>query len=206
MVPPVFTSSPTEYRPDENSEEECAPITPTTKGSSFLFDSSILADEIVGHVPNGLRVRPLHIDDYDKGFLHVLSQLTSVGEIDRSSWEWRFRSMQRTIPSTYFVCVVEELDSTRVVGAATLVLEWKFIHSAGSRGRVEDVVVDESMRGKKLGVLLNDVLVRLAKQMGVYKVSLECNDKLIPFYEQFGYKKDAGNNFLVQRFDGHSKM
>lgn len=56
-------------------------------------------------------------------------------------------------------------STTRVVGAATLVLEWKFIHSAGSRGRVEDVVVDECMRGKKLGVLLNDVLVRLAKKV-----------------------------------------
>ncbi|GMR36450.1 hypothetical protein PMAYCL1PPCAC_06645, partial [Pristionchus mayeri] len=201
MVPPVFTTSPTEYRTGIRSEEECAPITPTSKGSSFLFDPLELTDEIVGGVPNGLRVRPLHIDDFDKGFLSVLSQLTSVGEMDRSGWEWRFRSMQRTTPSTYFVCVVEDLDSTRVVGAATLVLEWKFIHSAGSRGRVEDVVVDESMRGKKLGVLLNDVLVRLAKKKGVYKVSLECKDKLIPFYEQFGYKKDAGNNFLVLRFD-----
>lgn len=26
-------------------------------------------------------------------------------------------------------------------------------------------------------------------QKDVYKVSLECKDKLIPFYEQFGYKK-----------------
>ncbi|GMT14433.1 hypothetical protein PFISCL1PPCAC_5730, partial [Pristionchus fissidentatus] len=198
---PVFTSSPTEYRHEMSEEEECLPVTPTTKNSPYLFDRSILSDAVVGRVPNGLRVRPLHLDDYDKGFLAILSQLTSVGEMDRSKWESRFRSMQRTTPSTYFVCVVEDLDSNRVVGAATLVLEWKFIHSAGSRGRVEDVVVDESMRGKKLGVLLNDVLVRLAKQMGVYKVSLECKDKLIPFYEQFGYKKDAGNNFLVQRFD-----
>lgn len=37
-------------------------------GSSFLFDPSELSDEIVGRVPNGLRVRPLHIDDYDKGY------------------------------------------------------------------------------------------------------------------------------------------
>lgn len=37
--------------------------------------------------------------------------------------------------------------------------------------------------------------------MSVYKLSLECKDSLIPFYEQFGFKKDLGNNFLVQRFD-----
>ena len=99
-----------------------------------------------------------------------------------------------------------------VVGAATLVIEWKFIHQAGCRGRVEDVVVDQSKRGMKLGAILNKVLVFLAKkvsdsfslilfQVGVYKLSLECKDSLIPFYELFGFEKDAGNNFLVQRFD-----
>ncbi|PIO68223.1 acetyltransferase, GNAT family [Teladorsagia circumcincta] len=89
----------------------------------------------------------------------------------------------------------------RVVGAATLVIEWKFIHQAGCRGRVEDVVVDKDMRGKKMGALLNRVLVGLAKKVGVYKLSLECKDSLIPFYELYGYSKDVGNNFLVQRFD-----
>lgn len=38
-------------------------------------------------------------------------------------------------------------------------------------------------------------------QVGVYKLSLECKDSLIPFYELYGYSKDVGNNFLVQRFD-----
>lgn len=52
-----------------------------------------------------------------------------------------------------------------MVGSASLVLEWKFIHSAGQRGRVEDVVVDASMRGKKLGALLNRILANLAAQV-----------------------------------------
>ena len=39
-------------------------------------------------------------------------------------------------------------------------------------------------------------------QTGVYKLSLECKDTLIPFYELYGYKKDVGNNFLVQRSVG----
>jgi glucosamine-phosphate N-acetyltransferase len=45
--------------------------------------------------------------------------------------------------------------TSQVVASATLVVEWKFIHSAGSRGRIEDVVVDDRMRGQHLGVLLN---------------------------------------------------
>lgn len=43
-------------------------------------------------------------------------------------------------------------------------------------------------------------------QVGVYKLSLECKDSLIPFYEHYGYEKDVGNNFLVQRFDRDSEV
>ncbi|WKX95562.1 hypothetical protein Q1695_012204 [Nippostrongylus brasiliensis] len=167
--------------------------------SEYLFDPSILSSDIVGEVPNGLHVRPLRLSDYSSGFLDILSQLTVVGEISFEEFEQRFRSMKAGSSPPYYVVVIEDLSSGRVIGAATLVIEWKFIHHAGCRGRVEDVVVDKEMRGKKLGALLNRVLVALAKKVGVYKLSLECKDSLISFYELYGYTKDV--NFLVQRFD-----
>lgn len=163
-----------------------------------MFDSDLISGV---DVPEGLILRPLAASDYDHGFLKLLSQLTSVGEVSREKFTERFNSMKNTNPKAYYVVVLEEKSTNQIVGAATLVIEWKFIHEASSRGRVEDVVVDESQRGKKLGQLLNVVLVQLAKKLGVYKLSLECKDKLIPFYSKFGYKLDDGNNFLVQRFD-----
>lgn len=167
----------------------------------YLFDPELLSGDIVGSVPNGLRVRPLRLSDYSSGFLEVLSQLTVVGEVSYEEFRNRFRSMSLGETPSYYVVVIEDVSNGRVIGAATLVIEWKFIHQAGCRGRVEDVVVDKEMRGKKLGALLNKVLVALAKKVGVYKLSLECKDSLIPFYELYGYSKDVGNNFLVQRFD-----
>uniref|UniRef100_A0A7I4Y3F4 Glucosamine 6-phosphate N-acetyltransferase n=2 Tax=Haemonchus contortus TaxID=6289 RepID=A0A7I4Y3F4_HAECO len=169
--------------------------------SEYLFDPEVLSADLVDTVPNGFVVRPLKISDYDTGFLDVLSQLTVVGEVSREAFESRFKSMKMCSPPSYYVVVIENLNNGRVVGAATLVIEWKFIHQAGCRGRVEDVVVDKEMRGKKMGGLLNKLLVELAKKIGVYKLSLECKDSLIPFYELFGYSKDILNNFLVQRFD-----
>ena len=65
------------------------------------------------------------------------------------SFTARFEVMRATHPSTYYVCVIEH--GARIVATASLVLEWKFIHSAGFRGRIEDVVVDECERGKRLG-------------------------------------------------------
>jgi len=44
-------------------------------------------------------------------------------------------------------------------------------------------------------------MVLLAKQLDCYKLSLDCKDKMIPFYEGFGFTKEDGNgNFMVIRF------
>lgn len=62
------------------------------------------------------------------------------------------------------------------------------------------MVVATNMRGKSFGSLLTQHLVDLAKELGVYKLSLECFDNLITFYEKAGFRRD-GNSFMVQRFD-----
>lgn len=42
----------------------------------------------------------------------------------------------------------------------------------------------------------------LAKELGCYKMSLECKDRLIPFYKSLGYKVEIGNsNSMVLRFN-----
>jgi len=107
--------------------------------------------------------------------------------------------MRAARPSYYYVCVIER--DSRIVASASLVLEWKFIHSAGFRGRIEDVVVDEVERGKRLGNVLIEHLTALGRYLGCYKMSLECKDALTGFYGRCGYAVDAGNNFMVQRFD-----
>lgn len=99
-----------------------------------------------------------------------------------------------------FIAVIEDLCTKKIVGSATLFLEWKFIHKCGTRGRIEDVVIDKEYRNKSFGKILNSILVEIGRNhFNVYKLSLECKDSLSPFYEKFGYKKD-NNNFLVQRF------
>lgn len=101
----------------------------------------------------------------------------------------------------FFIAVIENLNTKKVVASATLLLEWKFIYQCGLRGRIEDVVVDKEYRKRSFGKILNNILVKLAcDHFEVYKLSLECKDSLISYYEKFGYKVDAGNNFLVQRF------
>lgn len=54
--------------------------------------------------------------------------------------------------SSYQIFVVEETNEKKIIATATLLLERKFIRGCGVAGHVEDVVVDESVRGQKLGL------------------------------------------------------
>ena len=126
----------------------------------------------------GLVVRSLCLEDYDRGYLALLSQLTSVGDISREEWEARWHQMM-DCNSTYYVIVVEDRSMGRVVGAATMVRERKFIHSCGSVGRLEDVVVSDDYRGKQLGKLLVTTASLLSVKLGCYKVPFFSTSSLL---------------------------
>ncbi|RXG51107.1 putative glucosamine 6-phosphate N-acetyltransferase [Armadillidium vulgare] len=101
----------------------------------------------------------------------------------------------------YYVTVIEDLNKGKVIGAATLSVEFKFIRGCAKRGRLEDVVVDSSYRGKQLGKLIVTTILLLSKQVGCYKIGLDCNDKMKPFYESLGFKGEEGNDrSMVIRF------
>ncbi|BHF67526.1 N-acetyltransferase [Sparganum proliferum] len=100
---------------------------------------------------------------------------------------------------TYFIVIIEDQRSRKIVGCATLLVELKFIHTMSKRGHIEDVVVDEAYRGKGLGKLIIAVLVELGKAEGCYKISLDCNEDKVPFYEQNGFKEST--RFMCVRFD-----
>ena len=99
----------------------------------------------------------------DAGYLALLSQLTVVADTSRQAFEERFDEMglggegreergDKSSSSSYQIFVVEETKERKVVATATLLLEKKFIRGCGLAGHVEDVVVDESVRGQKLGL------------------------------------------------------
>ncbi|XP_060534724.1 probable glucosamine 6-phosphate N-acetyltransferase isoform X2 [Cylas formicarius] len=147
-----------------------------------------------------LLVRPLQIDDYDKGFLQLLGQLTTVGEISKGEFEAQFLKMQKA--GCYFVTVIEDARSNKLIAAATLVIEMKFIHHCGARARLEDVVVNNTYRGKQLGKLIVLTVTLLSKKLKCYKMSLDCKDNLIPFYKSLGYTLEPGNaNAMMLRFE-----
>ncbi|KAL6054989.1 Glucosamine 6-phosphate N-acetyltransferase [Balamuthia mandrillaris] len=115
-------------------------------------------------------------------------RLTEVGDVSKEQFEERFAQLRRT-KNTYFVFVIEDITKQRIIGAATLLVERKFLRNCGKCGHIEDVVVDSSYRGKQLGLRLVELLKGVAKTLGCYKVVLNCSPKNIPFYEKCGFEK-----------------
>jgi len=130
-------------------------------------------------------IRSLEEEDFDKGFLEVLEHLTTVGDVSREEFEQQWRGVMYNIDHCVYVA---EKDG-QVVGAATLLVERKFIHKCGLVGHVEDVVTDKQYEGQGIGGALVRQLIDIAKRKGCYKVILDCADELIPFYEKFGFQR-----------------
>lgn len=56
-----------------------------------------------------------------------------------------------------------------------------------------------------MGKLLVNVILQLARYLHCYKISLDCRDNLIPFYESLGFKREPNNaNSLNMRFSNEN--
>nr|CAG4650555.1 EOG090X0FKI [Sida crystallina] len=94
----------------------------------------------------------------------------------------------------YFTTVIVDTNIDRIVASSTMFLERKFIRGCALRARLEDVVVNPNYRGKQLGKCIVELVTYLGRAMGAYKMTLDCKDKLIPFYQSLGYVMEPGNS------------
>lgn len=133
------------------------------------------------------QTRDLEAADYHKGYLELLAQLTKVGDYDEATFTERLKEMSKD--DTYKVVVIEDLDTAKVIATATLFVERKFIRNCGKCGHIEDVVVDSTYRGLRLGARVIEAVLDAAKESGCYKVILDCSEDNAAFYAKCGLTK-----------------
>jgi glucosamine-phosphate N-acetyltransferase len=127
--------------------------------------------------------RKLEEYDYNKNYLQLLSQLTEVGHINQK----KFSNILENIQSQ--IWVFEDTHLNKIVASASIFLEQKIIHNGGIVAHLEDVVVDESYRGIKLGQKLIANVVGKARESGAYKIIADCKPELVSFYSKNGFEK-----------------
>jgi glucosamine-phosphate N-acetyltransferase len=134
-----------------------------------------------------MNLRKLELKDFERGYLHLLSYLTHVGEVSQEGYITRFQEIQKLYPYLQ-IWVLEEPEKKKIIGSATLLLEPKFIHSCSKVGHIEDVVIDSRYQGKGLGKVIVEKLKEICREEGCYKVILDCSEKNRTFYEKCGFE------------------
>lgn len=136
-------------------------------------------------------IRPLNQDDYNKGILQLFKQLNGA-EINLSFQEFRNRMLLMERQFSY-VYVYEKDDI--IICTGKLLQEHKFYSNVA---HIEDIIVDEKYRGLGLGKNMVKFLTAKAFKDNCYKVILECNDNIRPFYEKLDFKV-KGNQMVFYK-------
>ena len=141
-------------------------------------------------------IRELEIHDLENGFIQTLSELS---EINISLKDAEILFLYFFENNDYYIYIVEYDDM--VIGAATLFIERKFLHNGGLSGHIEDVVVRKKYRDMDIGKQLVMRLIEKAKEVGCYKVVLDCGCDVAPFYDKLGM---IGDKVLYKiKFEKH---
>ena|SRR5438309_8411911 len=144
-----------------------------------------------------LKIRELQEKDLFNGFLESLDSLRKASDLDQKKAKTIFKKIKSRTEHIIYVAV----QDSRVIGAATIFIEPKFIHQGGNVGHIEDVVVSKKHQGEGIGQKLVEALLAYAEKKGCYKTVLDCTDEVMPFYKKLGFKHFSNS----MRFDHPSK-
>ncbi len=108
----------------------------------------------------------------------MLSVLTVVTDPGEEAWRGQFEAI-RAAPRTYYSIVIVDKASDRIVAVGSIFVERKFLRGLGCVGHIEDIAVDKSQQGKKLGLRIIQALTGISENSGCYKTILNCSDSNI---------------------------
>ena len=132
-------------------------------------------------------IRKIKEFDLHNGFLESLDSLKLASNLSREKAESILKKIMRNQNHVLFVAILND----KIIGSTTLLIEQKFIHDGGLVGHIEDVVVSKKHEGIGIGLKIMQVALEYAKNQGCYKTILDCDDKVMPFYERLGFKRHS---------------
>ena len=142
---------------------------------------------------NDIEIRELEEKDLFNGFLESLDSLRKASDLNPKKAKETFKKIKSDKNYKIYVAI---LDS-KIIGAATIFIEQKFIHDGGKVGHIKDVSVRKNYHDKGVGQKIVRELLEYSKKQGCYKTILDCTDDLIPFYEKIGFTRHSNS----MRFD-----
>ena len=132
----------------------------------------------------GFVFRDMELEDFERGYLVLLSQLTKVPPLSAGEFAAIFEKVKRTSK----MIVIEDLKEKKVVGSFKLLFERKFARGGATMAHLEDVVVDSSYRSQGFGKQLMELAKAISDEEGCYKMVGYCSCELVGFYAKNGFE------------------
>ena len=142
-------------------------------------------------------IRNIEYGDYYKNYLELLRFLTFI-EPDKITFD-DFKKFIDSLTENHQIFVIEYIESKKIIGTITVLIEKKLIHNLGSVCHIEDVVVDTSIRNKGLGKLLINKAIEISNERKCYKTILDCEAKNEGFYEKCNFVKKGSQMALYNK-------
>jgi len=133
-------------------------------------------------------IRRLNKNDYEK-FLVLINQFRETN-FTESEFILTLDKIEKN--SEIWIIEIEKI----IVASATIIFEYKFIFDISCLAHIEDVIVDSKYRRKGYGKILINYLTKIAKNNNCYKITLDCNDTNINFYNACDFEK-RGNQMCL---------
>lgn len=134
-----------------------------------------------------MNIRTANSEDLPN-LLSLLHQLSPPSEQDKVSQESLKQILLKMIQDeNHHIHVLEENDS--IIATGTLLIRLNLSHGGKSAAHIENVVVDKKHRKKGIGKIMINHLIKKAKNLGCYKVILNCKKENIPFYTNCNLKE-----------------
>lgn len=126
-------------------------------------------------------IRRLNKNDYEQ-FLVLINQFRETDFTEKD-----FILTLDKIEKNSEIWIIENED--KIIASATIIFEYKFIFDISCLAHIEDVIVDINYRRKGYGKILINHLKEIAKSNNCYKLTLDCNDTNVNFYNACDFEK-----------------
>jgi len=131
-------------------------------------------------------IRSLELEDFNKGYIDLLKQLTHVGDISYDSYKFFYENLN----DNHIILVIEK--DNKIVSTGTALIETKLIHNSGKVGHIEDIVTHKDYRGNGYAKKIINKLKKYITQQDCYKVILNCSHENKLYYEKNVNMKQKG--------------
>lgn len=126
------------------------------------------------------------IELVSENYYDIIELYSYLSKIDSNILTFqKFKNIIKNLPENHNIYVY--IENKKIVGAITLFIEQKLIHNGKCVAHIEDFVVHEKYRNKNIGKSLLENIITKSKIYNCYKCILDCDEKLIKYYEKFGF-------------------